>query len=109
MNRRTNNRKNESAPNAAARERLSALLLIAIVFSVVAHAFLINTTILNVVEGRDITHEISSTKQRIAELEVALIEQESALTIERAKEEGFERINTRNFVKRDTNLSLRNE
>lgn len=95
--------------NLVNRERFSAALLAVILFLIVTYAILINTTVLNIAEKQHTNSQLSELKQEIAELEVELIERESSITLERAQRQGFERLNSRTFVARDTNLSLRDE
>lgn len=71
------------------------------------YAILINQTILNAVEERRVQSSISEIKKDIAELELAFIESENGLNLDYAYTLGFNDVLDRQFVTRNTNLTLR--
>jgi hypothetical protein len=73
----------------------------------VYYLFLINQTIGNAVKEREMRNSIVELRKDIAGLEVSFIEKESGLTLDYAHERGFKNFGKRQFVNRDTNLTLR--
>lgn len=71
------------------------------------YAVLISQTVLNAVKEREAQALIQELQKDIAELELAYIENENSLNMDYAYALGFRDVESRQFVTRTTNLTLR--
>ncbi|MEX0933435.1 MAG: hypothetical protein WDZ74_01645 [Candidatus Paceibacterota bacterium] len=71
------------------------------------YAVLISQTVLNAVKERAAQALIQELQKDIAELELAYIENENSLNMDYAYALGFKDVESRQFVTRATNLTLR--
>jgi len=71
------------------------------------YAVLISQTVLNAVKERGAQTLIQELHKDIAELELAYIENENSLNMDYAYALGFRDVESRQFVTRTTNLTLR--
>lgn len=76
------------------KKKLFWILVVSLFFSVIFYAYLVNQTVLNIVERENIQDEITTLNSRISELEFKYIALKNNINLEYAHSLGF--INAKN-------------
>ncbi len=80
------------------KERIFSLLIISIFICGSYYAYIVHSTILNVVEKEKIVKDIRERSTRVGELETAYFKTKSQINIELAHAKGFKDTDVSNFI-----------